>query len=77
MVDCCCRRDYNRVVYILRSDYKGKAMTSPVHFFACDDGWHLTLWRLQVYWLTKTKCYWRPWRLMRTAYWLRFAFEWT
>lgn len=49
----------------------------PVRFFSCADGWHLRLWRLSIYWLSHSAWYWRPWRVMRNAYWLRFAFEWT
>ncbi len=47
-----------------------------VHLFSCDDGWHLTLWHLNVYWLAGTKLYWKPWKSGRCIYWLRLAIEW-
>ncbi len=50
-----------------------------VHFFACKDGVHITLWRLEVYWLPHTCRYWCPWRSADggALYFLRLCFEWT
>jgi hypothetical protein len=44
-------------------------------FFACKDGWHLTIGHLEVYWLSDSPWHWKPWKLMFEVYWLRFCFE--
>ena len=48
-----------------------------ISFFACEDGAHLGIWRLQVYWL-RGRVNWRPWRSPADGalYWLLFCFEW-
>jgi hypothetical protein len=54
-----------------------------VHLFSCDDGWHLTLWHLNVYWIkpcrwhwNPCRWHWKPWKSGRCIYWLRLAIEW-
>lgn len=50
-----------------------------VHAFACDDGVHIRLWRLNLYWFRHgVSRYWRPWKsdVDGSVYFLRFCVEW-